>query len=679
MIKVVGKSILGKVLKPLAFLVFTMIALLAAGCLEGESSDKIFKTKFADTYAAEDSWLIYWYVCGSDLESDLGAATTDMEELFEVSLPSNVRVLIQTGGATQWQNNTIKAGTIGRYLYDADGLHELEQAEDADMGSPETLEKFLQYGKDNFTADHRAFVFWDHGGGSAVGVCLDERTGSSLQLNDIRRAFAAVYPAAPESPPFELIGFDACLMATYDVANMLHGLARYMVASEEVEPGNGWEYTGWVGTLGRNPAMGGAALGQVICDSYMEGCAEYGTEDAATLSVIDLAQVPALRSAYENFGLEALRHAGENPRSFFASFGREAKQAENYGGNTRDQGYANMVDLGDLAKGAANLLPNSSRGLIGSIENAVIYKVHGEYREKGSGISGFYSYNVDAENFAMYAAQDAAPLSIKCLYHYLIYGQMPPEAGTLLSGGSPGSSSLSLPHALPPSQSIFSVAALEDLAVDVDGDGNAFVRLSEEQMELLTSIHCQLIYMDEKEDIILYLGSDSDIDADWEKGIFKDNFRGVWPMLDGHPVYVEITAEEDGYNIYSVPIKLNGTECNLQVAYTYSDGKYHILGARKGIGSNGMGDRNLIKLKRGDTITTIHYAMTISGDDEDFTAVEVDTFTIGDAPVFREEEMGDGEYGYCFEFVTPTDDSALSRMVQFTLKNGEITTTIEEI
>ena len=658
---------------------FLFGTLLLGGCLEDETSAKLARPQFANVYHAEDSWLIYWYVCGSDLESELGAATADMEELFEVSLPSNVKVLIQTGGTTQWQNNTMEDNAIGRYLYDADGLHELEQAEDADMGSPETLAEFLQYGKDNFTADHRAFVFWDHGGGSAVGVCLDERTGSSLKLNDIRRAFAAVYPAALEHPPFELVGFDACLMATYDVANMLHGIARYMVASEEVEPGNGWEYTGWVGALGSNPAMGGAALGQVICDSYMEGCTEYGTEEEATLSVIDLAQVPALRSAYENFGLEALRHAGANPRGFFASFGREAKQAENYGGNTRDQGYANMVDLGDLARNAASLLPDTSSSLVSSIESAVIYKVHGDYREKGSGLSGFYSYNVDAENFAMYAAQEAAPLPIKCLYYYLIYGEMPPEAGTLLAGGTTGSSSLSLPAAVLPSQSIFSVASLEDLAVDVDGDGNSFVRLSEAQMELLSSVHCQLIYMDEEEDIILYLGSDTDIDADWEKGIFKDNFRGVWPMLDGHPVYVEITAEEDGYNIYSVPIKLNGTECNLQVAYTYDDGKYHILGARKGIDSNGMGDRNLIKLKRGDTVTTIHYAMTISGDEEDFTAVEADTFTIGDAPVFQEEEMGDGEYGYCFEFVTPTDDSALSRMVQFTLKGGEITTTVEEI
>lgn len=672
----VGRSILGRALKSLLLLVFAMTAVLAAGCFEDETSDKIYEAKFANAYAAEDSWLIYWYVCGSDLESEMGAATADMEELLKAELPPNVKVLIQTGGALEWQNDTVGANAIGRYLYDADGFHELQQVADADMGSPETLTEFLRYGNDNFTADHRAFVFWDHGGGSAVGVCLDERTGSSLRLNDIRRAFAAVYPAAPEDPPFELIGFDACLMATYDVANMLYGLARYMVASEEIVPSNGWEYTAWVGTLGKNPAMGGAALGQVICDSYMDGCVEYGTEDAATLSTVDLARVPELRSAYENFGLEALRHAGENPRGFFASFGRGARQAENYGGNTRDQGYANMVDLGDLAREAENLLPGTSRSLIGCIEEAVIYKVHGDYREKSSGLSGFYSYNGDAENFALYAEQEAAPLSIKCLYHYLIYGQMPPEAGRLLSGSSPESSSLSLPSVLRPSPGIFSVASLEDLAVDLDRDGNSFVRLSPEQMDILSSIHCQLVYIDRQADIILYLGSDADIDADWEKGIFKDNFRGVWPMLDGHPVYVEISAEGDGYNIYSIPIKLNGVECNLQVSYTHKDGKYHILGARRGIDSNGMGDRNLIKLKRGDTVTTIHYAMTISGNEEEFTAVEVETFTIGDAPVIRDEDVGDGEYGYFFEFVTPTDDSALSDMVQFTVNNGEIFTMV---
>ena len=665
-------SKLGKILVMTALL-------LTAACLGGCMDDEPVKPRqlFANAYSAEDSWLIYWYVCGSDLESEYGAATTDFGELLEAKLPPNVKVLVQTGGASAWQNEVMPDRAIGRYLYDAEGLHELGELPDADMGTKGTLADFLRYGKENFPTDHRVFVFWDHGGGSAAGVCIDERTGNFLDLNEIRAAFASVYTASPENPPFEMIGFDACLMATYDTANMLQGLARYMTASEEIEPGNGWEYTGWVGALADNPAMGGAALGQIICDSYMNGCREYGTEDAATLSVIDLAKLPSLRSAYESFGIEALRQAKDSPQGFFSAFSREARQAENYGGNTRNQGYANMVDLGDLAKETAVLLPNTSPNLVQAVSDAVIYQVHGDYRDKGCGLSGFYSYDGEADSFARYAAQEAAPLPIKCLYHYLIYGQMPPEAGALLSGGIATSSSLSPTAPSGTSPGIFSVAALEDCPVDIDAEGNSFVRLTQKQMDMLSSIHCQLVYIDEEDDVILYLGSDADVDADWEKGLFKDNFRGVWPMLDGHPVYMEITSEEDGYNIYAVPVKLNGIECNLQIIYTYKDEKYHILGARKGLDSHGMADRNLIRLKPGDRVTTIHYGMTISGGDEDFVPVEVDTFTIGNTPVFAEETLGNGKYGYMFEFVTPTDDSALSDMVLFDIENGEIMTLAE--
>lgn len=36
---------------------------------------------------------------------------------------------------------------------------------------------------------------------------------------------------------FEFIGFDACLMSTFENANILAPYARYMFASEELEPG----------------------------------------------------------------------------------------------------------------------------------------------------------------------------------------------------------------------------------------------------------------------------------------------------------------------------------------------------------------------------------------------------------------------------------------------------------
>ena len=667
-----------KFLLPIIFLV---MSLMLAGCDDSASEGSTTRVanksaNFTDTYKAEDTWLVQWYLCGTDLETQGGAATADLQELLEVKLPANVKFLIQTGGASQWQNNVVTSGAVERYLYTSEGLERLATLQDADMGNVNTLAEFIRFGKDNYQADHKVFVFWDHGGGSAVGICLDERTGNMLSLNDLRAAFTATYEPSAENPPFELIGFDACLMATYDTVNTLDGLTRYVTASEEVEPGIGWNYTGWVGALAENPAMGGAKLGQVICDTYMSACESYWVDDTATLSVIDLSKLPYLRNAYESFGLEALRAAHKNPRNFFANFGRGAVQAENYGGNTRQSGYTNMVDIVDLARGNKAILPNTADKLIGAVDDAVIYKVSGSYRNRGGGLSSFYSYSGDEQTLVAYLNQDAAPVPQKLLYYYLIYGEIPADVVPLLDGDTLVTPAPTTPP--PQRQEIFQISQLEDFPVQIDNDGNSFVQLTPEQTDLLSSVHCQLAYVSVEDDILLYLGSDADINADWDKGIFTDNFRGVWPMLDGHPVYVEITEENDGYNLYSIPIKLNGVECNLQVAYVYAEEKYYILGARKGLDSHGMSSRELIKLHAGDEITTIHYGMTISGDDEDLTQVEVDTFTIGDNPQIKDEQLGDGTYGYCFEFVSPTaEDSALSALVLFTISNGEITTNVD--
>ena len=265
---------------------------------------------------------------------------------------------------------------------------------------------------------------------------------------------------------------------------------------------------------------------------------------------------------------------------------------------------------------------------------------------------------------------------------------MPPEAAPYLADDyvytpeptdtepSAPMSSATIAPATATAQHLYNVAALEDTPVDIDGDGSAFVRLSAAAMELLSSVHCQFFYFSPEDDILLYLGSDSNINADWDTGLFKDNFFGQWPMLDGHPVYIEIIYESEEYNLYSIPIKLNGVECNLQVSYNFKDNAYHILGARRELEASGVADRNLTQLKPGDTITTLHYAMTITGDDTDYTQVEADTFTVGASPKIADEDVGDGRYGYYFEFVDPLNNSAWSDMVTYTIQGGAITTSV---
>ncbi|MDD3428702.1 MAG: clostripain-related cysteine peptidase [Oscillospiraceae bacterium] len=627
-----------------------------AGALSGEG------------YGAEDTWAIYWYLCGSDLESQGGAATADLNELLEVQLPENVKVIIETGGASEWQNDTVDPNYIERYVYDGTDMVCVDQQSLANMGESETLADFLSFCEENYAADHKVFVFWNHGGGSVDGAAFDEIFDyDSLTLDEMYAAFDSVYTLSEEAPPFELIGFDTCLMATIDTAYTFNDIGRYLVASEEWEPGNGWNYTGFVGGLAENTAINGAQLGKIICDSYVQGCQEVGTAEEITLSVTDLSKVGALLTAYNNIGKEALAAACDDPY-FFSSFGRSALSAENYGGNTPDEGYTNMVDLGHLVANASDILPQHSQNLLDALDDCVVYRVNGPYRANATGLSCYYSYNGDVDNYNNFI-RVAASEPFAYLYGYELGGELTPEALSYISD---------MGYEELPTIPTLSENGLEDYPLTVDDDGFLVLSVGTQTADLLKAVYFQMSYIDEEEDIILLLGRDNDLDANWDTGVFKDNFRGVWGSIDGNLVYMDITFEGDDYNLYTIPILLNGEEYNLRVAYNYTAGAYEIMGARRSIDDNGMSDKDLTKLQAGDVITPIYYYMTLSGDDEDVYQFEGDAFTFTADSSFYETELGDGVFSFMFEMVDMQNNSALSDMATFTVNGDEILTTVYE-
>lgn len=50
---------------------------------------------------------------------------------------------------------------------------------------------------------------------------------------------------------------------------------------------------------------------------------------------------------------------------------------------------------------------------------------------------------------------------------------------------------------------------------------------------------------------MLWLGTDNDMNADWENGVFYDNFRGVWGSIDGNMVFMELSDESEDYTMFS--------------------------------------------------------------------------------------------------------------------------------
>ena len=612
----------------------------------------------------DGSWAVYWYLCGSDLESGGGFASTDLGEMMEAQLPENVTVVIQTGGSSVWHNDQMDPSKLQRWTYTSQGLSLVEELDSASMGDAQTLYEFLDFAHTNYPADKVAVTFWNHGGGSVSGAAFDELyDNDSLNLTEMYQAFNEVWPADTANPALELVGFDTCLMATVDVAAVFQNFSKYLVASEETEPGNGWLYSGWLGELAQNPAMDGDDLGIAICSSYYEGCEAVGTAEQTTLSVTDLTKLTPLLDAYEAFGQEAFAAAAEDP-GFFAQLGRAAAQSENYGGNTREQGYTNMVDLGHLARQTAWMLP-SAQGVCDALADCVIYQVGGPYRSEATGLSCYYSYSGDVDDFNGYISVGAGS-AFKHLYAYGLTGE-------LGEGGEEYLASLDIQDL--PKLVTLADTGWDGAALDVNDEGTAYLTLGPEAGNILAGIGFSLFYVDEGNDQMLFLGTDNDLEADWDNGVFYDNFRGVWGAIDGHIVYMELSCEGEDYNLYSVPVLLNGEEYNLQVAYDFSGGEWTILGASQGLDESGMASKELRLLEEGDVIATIWQLSSFSGED-DFEMYTAEELTVTADTAFGEAALPDGQYGMVFELRDAAGNYAYSDAVLFDCVNGEILTTV---
>jgi hypothetical protein len=376
-----------------------------------------------------------------------------------------------------------------------------------------------------------------------------------------------------------------------------------------------------------------------------------------------------LIDAYDNIGAESLIYACVNT-SYFNDFARAAKKAQSYGGNNFWDGYTNMVDLGDLVYQSGNaLLPEYGRELLDALENCVVYQVAGPLRSRASGLACYYSFDGDYQNFNGFASlRGDSPF--RWFYDYALTGELSAEGERYVL--ELANTYASAKNVTPKKMVSPKDDDLEDFPLRYTDDGNVVLDLGPEIADKLAGVYCQLAYYSEEVGVYVLLGRDNDLDADWENGVFTDNFRGVWGSVDGLLCYMELTDEADDYQLYTVPVLLNGEEYSLSVSYTYDTEEYKILGARRGIDENGIPDRNLLRLKPGDTIEPLHYVMFEDSEDEDFELMALESLTVTESTCFEEIELDDGLYIFMFEMTDVQNNDYLSDVAAFSVENGEI-------
>ena len=598
----------------------------------------------------KDTVTIMVYMCGTDLESKSGMATSDMQEMLSSSIGDNVNLIVYTGGCKQWKNNVVSSSVNQIYQVTSQGLKRLEDnAGTASMTNPTTLASFITYCAENFPANRNELILWDHGGGTLSGYGYDEKNSSSgsMTLQGIQQALKSA------GTTFDFIGFDACLMATLENALAISPYADYLIASEETEPGVGWYYTNWLTELSNNTSMSTVEIGKKICDDFVSVCAQKCAGQQTTLSVIDLAELEAtIPTAFKDFS-KGITELLSNS---------DYKTVSNARSSVREFASSSKIDQVDLVNLAYNINTDESLELADALLGAIKYNRTSTNMTNAYGISLYFPYQklskVDTaaktydalgleseyvsaiQKFASYqtsgqaaAGGTSSPLSTLLgsgSSSYSSYGSSSSSSssssaydstemlsellGSLLSGSYSGISGLTssnsgyLGRSLDVDQTAAFIQANHidtNNLVWTESDGVMQMTLSEEQWSLINGLDLNVFYDDGEGYIDLGLDNVYDFT---ESGALIGEYDGTWLAIDSQPVayyHIDTTFDGDEYSITGrVPVLLNGDRAELIIVFDNDHPDGYIAGARFDYhdGETETIAKGMTELTEGDTI-----------------------------------------------------------------------------
>lgn len=530
--------------------IFIIASVILYGCNSGGGSS-------STTTPPKTTVLVY--VLGTDLETNAKAATNNILEMESVGSSANLNVVIQTGGSKALTNSEVPQinwSHAQRFLVQKNNLESLvDLGPDTavNMGTESALANFIKWGVESFPAQKYILVLWDHGGGPNLGIGSDELTESMISMPQIINA------VSQSGKQFEIIGFDACLMGSAEVAAGLRNYAQYMVGSEDVEPGGGWDYTPFLQYVTNNPSANGAQVGTAIANGYLDKMNALG--QAITLSVIDLSKIQALIDATGVYATALMPYIGS------VESWEQVALARNASLDFSTSAFFNSsFDLVDMQQWVGNVVNNVNKYLApdltltaagdavaAAIKNAVVYKVETKSNLGATGLTVYFPsilYAYPDKNYALstsyiggsayfspkYTESSATGL-VQAYYNYYYR-----ESNQLVAAVSISE----------PADSTFSGTITNNYAIAMAANGNdschVYYKNNGSVAESTTACYTSMIPAES-----MTQGSG----RNWSISFNKTNLGSKWVFLNGESVPLvpdTSTAKGVGENEYMIPV-----------------------------------------------------------------------------------------------------------------------------
>jgi len=218
-------------------------------------------------------------------------------------------------------------------------------------GSPQSVDFILNEsnGSEYFNQNPHAFFLANHGGSYLYGgngdgpeYDLDEFK-EYLHVTDFAASLqSAIQTYSPSNQRLGLVAYDECLMANIETLTELSSSTRYLLAAQEIIPGNGYDYFLTLSEFEVDNSLSSQyeieeaakSLGNAFVNTYSDRNGPY-----ETLSLTDTNQVPILNQAIKSY-VDAFINSSD---SFIVSLLKSIRQ------KGTSYSFEFLQDLGNVA------------------------------------------------------------------------------------------------------------------------------------------------------------------------------------------------------------------------------------------------------------------------------------------------------------------------------------------
>lgn len=574
------------------------------------------------------TFTLLWYVNGSDLESGGGegyggAFTRNLQEMLSFLPPDDrYNVVIFSGGTEKWETVGFEAHINQVHYITKDGLEHGEQLPEGSIADPQTLAGFVNYAVNKFPADRYGLIFWDHGSSVPIGFGMDElQEPKSINARDI----AAGLEAGLGGARLSFVGFDTCLMATVETAALCAPYADYLLASEELEPNGGWNYTPVMYELSRDPAIETLKFCKKVANVFYNTSLDRNPDDFITISVTDLSKIESVVKATEKFALAAKNDLNSGG---FAAISKRRAGTKYFGGVNES---SDMVDLVHLAQRLRDKYPDESSELISTVRSAVAHNRHSKTSPNSNGLSIYFPF----ENEAILEEYLDVYLNIGFTQSYI---ELVRDFSAQLKAGDADTKSVNLPVK--------------------KQNGQYIINVPENISKNIIAVHAVLLG---KEDNGTYYIYSYVPDTVYENRKSTVKLPNEWLTLNGILACAHTENSPDGQILYSVPAKINDRDMNIML--TRDDSVFEIIGATPDGDEDGSPAPSYLPIADGDTVIPKYPRIVIRSDREEDGYYLGEPFTVsGGSLDVGMTALSAGKYYFAFYLTDVYDNHYLSEV-----------------